>query len=124
MKQKQSNDNVISMRMPGQMMEAVKEMKHFFNFTDKTDAHTVVSYIEMIMKQAIKGNISQRQIDTYSKDTSSLFVMYSKACRGVEGFGFTTKQKKTRFVYAPEARSVSTKGVFGAGYYGSGSYGQ
>lgn len=56
--------------------------------------------------------ISERQLESnlYSRDQlCNLFLMYCKAQRGEKGYGFTTKNPKTRFVYGPPSDKIDPK---------------
>lgn len=47
--------------------------------------------------------ISEKQLEGYdgTPQICNLYIMFSRARRGVKGYGFTTKNKATRFVYGP-----------------------
>lgn len=51
----------------------------------------------------LMGAISEKQVEgyRYTPELFRLFIMYIRAKRGDEGYGFTTDDKETRFVYGP-----------------------
>jgi len=56
-----------------------------------------------MMSAALRRVINTKQVDRYTgtDEILRLFIMYSRARRGVPGYGFSNKDKETRFVYGP-----------------------
>lgn len=62
----------------------------------------------------LADRISHRQIESAFDDPDQifwLFLMYCRAEHGEKGYGFTTKNRKTRFVYGPPSNNVMEKDV-------------
>lgn len=75
--------------------EAVREM---------TRTDWICIALHRLVLPALLTVINEKQVYGYAgtDEIFRLFTMYSRASRGIEGYGFTTEDKKTRFVYGPK----------------------
>jgi len=66
-------------------------------------ADWICAALATMLSAALRKVISTRQVDKYAgtDEIFKLFMMYSRAKRGVTGYGFSNKDKETRFVYGP-----------------------
>ena len=88
---------VLSIRVTESMMMAIRgtaEMRGpHENITSIVTSSLLTDLIGVLLTE-----ISPLQINGYG-DIPSLYIMYLRASKGVEGYGFTTDDPKTRFVY-------------------------
>ncbi len=63
----------------------------------------ICAALATMMSAALRRVINTKQVDKYAgtDEIFRLFIMYSRARRGVPGYGFSNKDKETRFVYGP-----------------------
>ena len=60
---------------------------------------------QMFSRFLSRNNICDKQVNSCESvdDVYKLFLQWSRADRGIEGYGFSAKDRKTRFVYGPGA---------------------
>lgn len=103
---------LVSARFDERMIEALDELslgsgEIIIDDLELAKKTTRTAWVEicvnLVLSMALRNEISGKQVKGYasSPELFRLFTMYSRARRGVEGYGFTTKDKDTRFVYGP-----------------------
>lgn len=63
----------------------------------------IYAALASMMSTALRKVISTKQVDRYTgtDEIFRLFIMYSRARRGVPDYGFTNEDEETRFIYGP-----------------------
>lgn len=112
MRKKKKPRKVVSFRMTESELSVIAELKNTGHVLGLTAAEckkcTITDWVMLCFVAALLTvlvtELSPKQVHSYT-DIAELFVLWSKATRGVKGYGFTTKNKKTRFAYGPSEKS-------------------
>lgn len=78
------------------------------DFHDLTKTDWLNLGLSALLRRYLKREISENQVDSIDSvdEVYRLFVMWSRAERGIKGYGFSTKSKKTRFVFGPSKEKL------------------
>jgi len=95
-------------RFSPEMIEVLNELTRKKRLAQIPGAKNKTEWLEhilaQVLRQSLLNQLSKAQLEFCRKpdDIFRLFVMYCKALRNVEGYGFTAKDPSKRYVYGPK----------------------
>jgi len=109
-----SSSKPVSFRFKTEVLEVLNELvgtkikcagcgKEIKNFTSRIDV--IEDSLAGLVAFLLHRGVAEQQIKEHRRNPRQLFRLYLMVCRaerGEEGYGFTEKDKKKRFVYGPE----------------------